>query len=489
MKGMSRILLGLTIVSVLPLVAEAAGTYYNGSTYQNPQNKYSGLSTNSNGGGYYNTYGAGSGRGYGQNQNMQNLGTTKSTVRMVQKTTTTTTKSNNSQKKGWILDANLSHEFASWGFDMKKAGSKLHYDNLRWNAINAELGYYFGDSTPMQVKIGGKYGVQFDESPMVDDDISSDAMWVNWGNNVIEGTPAVSIGTSKGGTEYGYNAEFGLTNFFEMGRVKVTPSIGYRYFKHNLKTKSNRGAMINVVNSPENVNCIIVQDGEIQCGPYVGFSGGGFAGFQTAAQAGTDTVTVYDIYGNQIYLVVDPTTGNYIVQNGGGSLDLGTTYYYEQHGVSHKYETEWYGPYIAFDLEYIIDNDNIINAGLEFGLPIYDSKGDQPYRFDWQHPTSVEDKGGLGDAVHLGLNAEWATTVSDNVMFTLGLDYDYYRVGGASATTYLNPNHYYNLLQNGLISEDDYNVLQSKGWKDKVDNEITSVYKSMGIHAGVKVKF
>jgi hypothetical protein len=341
----------------------------------------------------------------------------------------------------------------------------------------------------MQVKIGGKYGVQFDESPMVDDDISSDAMWVNWGNNVIEGTPAVSIGTSKGGTEYGYNAEFGLTNFFEMGRVKVTPSIGYRYFKHNLKTKSNRGAMINVVNSPENVNCIIVQDGEIQCGPYVGFSGGGFAGFQTAAQAGTDTVTVYDIYGNQIYLVVDPTTGNYIVQNGGGSLDLGTTYYYEQHGVSHKYETEWYGPYIAFDLEYIIDNDNIINAGLEFGLPIYDSKGDQPYRFDWQHPTSVEDKGGLGDAVHLGLNAEWATTVSDNVMFTLGLDYDYYRVGGASATTYLNPNHYYNLLQNGLISEDDYNVLQSKGWKDKVDNEITSVYKSMGIHAGVKVKF
>ena len=40
MKGMSRILLGMTVVSVLPLVANAAGTYYTGATYQAPQTRY-----------------------------------------------------------------------------------------------------------------------------------------------------------------------------------------------------------------------------------------------------------------------------------------------------------------------------------------------------------------------------------------------------------------------------------------------------------------
>jgi len=485
MKKNPRILCGIAIMSMLPLVANAAGTYYNGSMYQNPQNRYTNNTTTTNGGGFYNNYGAG--RGYGQNtqnaQAMQNMGTRKTTVQTVKKTTTKT--SNDSKKQGFYLNADLTHEFASWNFDMKTAGSKLHYDNLRWNALDGELAYYFAGSTPVQVKVGGKYGMQFGDSPMIDDDITSGGMWIVYSDGSFEGTPAVSIGKSNGGKEYGFNAALGLTDFFGNDRIKFTPSIGYRYFKYQLETKDNAGAMVQVVDIDEvAVNCFNY-NGEIQCGPYVGFfdGGGNFTG-----------------YANQ--WAQNPSTGLLPVPDGSSYFDLGSTYYYEQPGTSHKYETEWAGPYIALDMEYIIDNDNLVSAGLEFGLPTYKSTGNQPYRFDWAHPKSVEDEGGFGDAWHLGLNAMWSTSVSDSIMLSVGMTYDYYSVKGADATTYLNEAYYQDMLtyyedlyiNGGATTEDieQMNYLQglkSNGWSMKSTGEIESIYKSMGIRIGLNVKF
>ena len=130
-----------------------------------------------------------------------------------------------------------------------------------------------------------------------------------------------------------------------------------------------------------------------------------------------------------------------------------------------------------------------MTAGLEFGLPTYKSVGNQPYRIDWAHPTSVEDKGGLGDAWHLGLNAMWSTSISDSAMLSVGMTYDYYSVKGADATTYLNAGYYQDLLDAGYITEDEYNEYASAGWKVESKGEIESIYKSIGIHVGVNVKF
>lgn len=495
MKGMSRILCCMTLCSLLPLVADAAGTYYNGNLYQNPQSKYNAnASTNNNAGGFYNNYGAG--RGYGQN--MQGVGVTK-TASTTKKSTSTRS---SGAKKGFHVGANITHEFSNWDLKMRDAGSELRYDNLRWNVLSGEAAYYFGNSTPMQIKIGGSYGVQFGDSPMIDDDVTSGNMWEV--QNIIVGgvteealfgTPALSIGTSKSGKQYGFNAAFGFTDLFNTGRVKMTPSIGYRYFKYQLETKSNYGLMVDVVNSNSFVNCVEVQAGEIQCGPYIGFADGngnvfGYAGFEI------------DANGN---LVQNPD-GSYIILNNtsAAQLDAGETYYYEQSGTSHKYQTEWAGPYLALDMEYMINNDNIVNAGVEFGLPMYKSRGDQPYRFDWAHPTSVEDKGDFGDAYHLGFNAMWSTSVSESVMLSLGMTYDYYRVKDATATTYLNPTYYQAILTDyetayaggdfdDNSSNYDYMVylqdMKSKGWALESKNEIESIYKSMGIRLGLTAKF
>lgn len=527
MKNLFRVLCGVSVMSMIPAVAGAVGTYYNGNLYQNPQQRYSR-------GGYYNSYGYGSERNYGQQRAYGNqygverqLGTQKQQGQNKKATQQT------SVKQGFVLDAGISHEIGKWEFDMNKAGSHLHYDNLAWNVLDARGTYYFGDSTKMQVTAGFKYGMQYGETSMIDDDISSDKAIkletrkeYNYnGTEVVSGqflvgNPAMSVGGSKNGTQMGFNVAFGLTDFFTWGKMKVTPSIGYRYFKHKLTTKNNKGMAVGVfsgiagTSSEPILNCVRPDENsdEVQCAPVLVFGNGPFydgAGNYYVGYDGdyyystVDPTKLYDgdgdnaVYLGTIYPILNNTAADWI--------DTPGTYYYEQPGTSHEYETEWAGPYLALDMEYQINNDNLVTAGVEFGLPKYDSKGNQPYRWDWKHPTSVEDEGDFGDAYHLGLNANWETAISDSMFLSLGFTYDYYKVSDATANTYLNGTYYQkmldavnNTLENAPENADvtyyedlrtELNSYRSKGWKVEDKKEINSVYKSMGIRIGINVKF
>ena len=504
MKRFMRSLLGVSVIAMMPVIAGAAGTYYDANLYQSPQ-RY-GSSYGANRGGYYNNYGAG--RGY--DQSMQNMGTSKNAAQKSKKSD-----KGGVNKRGFYLNADFRHEMANWDFEMNDAGSRLRYDNLTWNVLSAEGAYYFGDSTPMQLKIGLSYGKQYGESSMIDDDISNGAYdYIDYDEGRLSGY-AMSIGSSKNGTQTGFNASFGLTDYFKKGALKITPSLGFRYFKHELITQNNAGLTMDVFMSNADqgiVNCVSV-GGETQCDPFIGV-GPFYSG----------TAIIVDGNGDSYYVIggrkkVGNELSDIVIAIPGGAteadIDLGDTYYYSQAGTSHKYETTWMGPYIALDAEYAINNTNVVNAGIEFGLPVYNSKGDQPFRTDWAHPTSVEDKGSLGDAYHLGLNATWSTAISDSMMFTLGLTYDYYKVSKADATTYINQSYY-----TGQVSaiEDVIEYLEdpahpgtqeqidvytaalaeaqgvvdyynSKGWKEESKDEIESIYKSMGIRAGISVKF
>lgn len=512
MKRLGLFLFNLGVMAGMPAIAGAAGTYFNGNTYQSPQ-KYANM-----GGGYYGPYAGGRGYGqYGQPQYVNDHATMVRTTTTKKTTKTATRQKNETRKQGFALDLGFSHEFANWNFEMKDAGSKLHYDDLSWNVLSGEGVYYFGNETPMQIKLGARYGKQFGDSPMIDDDITSGAYGYQ---DIDDGRAyghAMSLGTSKDGTQMGYNISFGLTDFFTWGRVKATPSIGYRYFKHELKTQNNYGLTMDTFSGNSNyqyVSCINA-GGETQCDPLV------IAGFYNIVSTENGDVFKlldYEVIGRLQY---DDGTLTPVIFGAGDipsetqyvTIDLGDTYYYEQSGTSHKYETEWAGPYLALDMEYAINDTNFINAGIEFGLPIYDSKGNQPYRIDWAHPTSVEDKASMGDAYHLGLNALWSTQITDTMNFTLGMTYDFYKVSGADAKTFLNGTYYQNILT-GLQNEyDDYaaletptqeqiayknelanqiNVLNSQksaGWTITSKNEIESIYRAMGIRAGISVKF
>jgi hypothetical protein len=302
-----------------------------------------------------------------------------------------------------------------------------------------------------------------------------------------------------------FNAAFGLKDFFKWGNLKVTPSIGWRYLKYELETHNNNGLSVDVYDGAG--GCITVPGSdEVQCDPVLIF---------------------YDNAGNQFLATRGDT-------NGDGSIDLndeiqvpsgyefvntGGTYYYGQPGISHKYEVTWSGPYLALDMLYDINQNNAVNAFVELGLPSYTATGDQPYRFDWAHPKSVEDTAGVGGALHFGLGANWSTALSDSIALTVGVTYDYYSVSGADATTYFNSDYYMgmynswvddimqetnlgrleaeNILLNGskeygyAPDEDAIMIreLEDNGWKNVADGEIESFYKSLGIRVGLRAKF
>ena len=107
----------------------------------------------------------------------------------------------------------------------------------------------------------------------------------------------------------------------------------------------------------------------------------------------------------------------------------------------------------------------------------------------------------------------WKTFVADSMMLTLGFTYDYYKVSGATAKTFLNSGYYSDMRTDYTnMLNDDYmisigrnplsdaqkeavqdeiatiNSYQNQGWTLESSNEIDSIYKSMGIRLGLEYK-
>lgn len=511
MNMLIKKMLSCSIFALIPAVSNAAGTYYNG-VYQSPQTRYAQQSyASSQQSRNYSQQGVSAytrnqyaNAGYTPVRAGQNVRAGQQSVSANQKRNTTA----NNTAQGLSLGAGISKQTAMWQFEMNNADSILHYDNIDWNVFDVNMAYGFmAGNTPMRLTAGFKYGIQGTESTMIDDDITNGGYFITeWGEDTDDdGTAdkvlgnqmgrALSIGTSKDGSMMDFNAALGLTNAFRWGNMKITPSVGWRYLKYSLETHNNHGLAIDTFDGAG--GCVTL-DGEVQCDPVLIF---------------------YDSAGNQ-YLATRSDT------NSDGSIDLndeievpsgyqyvntGGTYYYGQSGISHKYDVEWSGPYLALDMLYDINQNNSVNAFVELGLPSYTATGDQPYRFDWQHPKSVEDTSGIGSAFHLGMGANWSTAISNSVMFSLGVTYDYYSVSGADAQTFLNGNYYmgiYNDLlgqwQESGYTESDMlnpktgdpvalNIKQLEadcpGWICTDGGEIDSFYKSLGVRVGINAKF
>ena len=491
MKYLSSFLFNVSVLAFLPVVANAAGTYYTGY-YRSPQQNYSNQTyaqrqtTNYSSSRSYTTPSYSSTR-YNQYNNQNNTSNQQN-----QSSSSKKSDSNSSGKtsdSGFWLNAGLSRESAMWQFEMKESGSVLHYDNVAWNVLDINGGYAFEvGKTKMQIDAGFKYGMQAGENTMVDDDVSNGGyfitQWVDAEDNSVIGDEighALSIGTSQGGSMMNFNVGFGLEDFFTVGKVKMTPSIGYRYLKYKLETEKNYGLSV------DTAACFEV-NGEIQCDPAI----------------------VVD-YGNGTQQIIwrDDINNEMTIASGASYISTGGTYYYQQPGVSHSYDVAWAGPYFAMDMDYIINQNNAVNGRIELGLPSYSATGDQPYRFDWQHPKSIEDEAGIGSAFHFGLGANWTTAITDSVALSIGLTYDYYSVSDADAKTYLNEAYYtdlYNaILNSGSYADEDamldpetgsavaINIKnlekECPGWVCSAKGEIESFYKSMGIRVGINALF
>lgn len=515
MSMLSRVLLNVSVFAMLPVFANAAGTYYTGN-YQSPQTRYAQRSYSAqraNNANYSQQGISAYSRGQYTNAGYQPVSAQKNVTSKTENVSQNS--AGESDRNGLFLNAGLARQTAMWQFEMNTAGSKLHYDNVDWNVFNLDGGYVFDiGNTKMQINAGLQYGMQSGESSMIDDDISHGGYLYDYTygpNGEILGQigHAISVGTSKGGDMFGFNAGLGMTDFFKWGKVKFTPSIGWRYLKYKLETSENHGNVI--VNGDFDGSCFQLADGSIECLPLVGVFGDqnyltpGFPGYVEVDLPPQDGFT--DFVGVRVDV------------NGAEYADVIGTFYFYQPDVSHSYEVEWAGPYVALDMLYEFNKNNSFDARVEVGLPAYTATGDQPYRFDWQHPKSVQDKGGMGDALHFGFAANWHTAITDSVAFSLGLTYDYYSVSDADATVFYNQVYWQDVYDsiladyvdvfgpeyaeeymlngvelNGTVIEPDaaavlVDSMRANGWKETTAGEIESFYKSLGIRAGIKIKF
>ena len=486
-ESMKKLLfLGLLVVLAVNS-ANAAGTYYTGGGYQSPQQRY-------------NPYGT-SPTAYNPQQSTYQRPTTaqipytptnaqQGAARPGQQQ-----RSAQNQTQGFYLGAGYSFETAAWEFSMKSAGSKLIYDNLSWHILDVNGGYAFGEAAfGLKIDLGLKFGFQANDGVMTDDDITAGGYLITTYYNAVTGAKvgdvigrALSIGTSSGGSMFGYNVGFGLTDKLAIGRMKITPSIGYRDLSYTVKTQNNHGMAI------DTGYCVQVPGSdEVQCDPFLAVLNPGMT--------------------PQIIWEDKNTSGGYI--------DTGGTYYYMQPGTSHKYDVSWAGPYLAVDLDYDINADNKVSARVELGLPAYTATGDQPYRPDWKHPKSIEDSAGIGSSYHLGLAALWSTGLTDSVSLQIGLTYDYYTMSGATAKTFLNGlafgvygwpagTSYDTIFEDIVYNEfggnqsaalDPYTGSEMAiaiqelrnacpGWVCSTSDEVDSFYRSMGIRVGIAARF
>ena len=447
MKLLSKLFLNCSLFALLPVVANAAGTYYTGA-YQSPQNRYT---QNSYAQRNTNSMYSSQRMPYASNQ-YSNTGYSSmmraDTYQQNQQQKTMRAQQPKQQdtnvKKGFTLGADFTRQAAMWQFEMKESASILHYDNIDWNVLGVNAGYVFGNKTPVQITAGFQYGMQSGESTMVDDDITNGGFFVaegvgtdDAGNEIFLGNvigKALSIGTSKDGSMLGFNAGIGLKDFIKFGKLKVTPSIGWRYLKYELETTNNHGMSMHIFDGKG--GCIVVSGtDEIECDGIVyvkvpSKDGNGYT-YDVPVRGDTNNDGVIDDY--------DDVEIN--VPDGALTLDLSNNFFFNQPSVSHNYEVEWSGPYLALDFVYDVNQNNNVNAFVELGLPSYTAIGDQPYRYDWQHPKSVEDKGDVGSGFHFGAGASWRTAITDNIALSIGVTYDYYTVSDAQATTYMNPEY------------------------------------------------
>ena len=486
----------LFILMLVPFAANAAGTYYTGA-YQSPQTRYSTQTYAQRQTGYNRSYTTPS---YASTRyNTYNTAGNAAAQNTAATTQQSGASAQASKKTGFWLDAGITHQMAQWQFEMAQSGSILSYDNIGWNVLDVSAGYAFGvGKTTMQIDAGLLYGMQWGESAMYDDDITNGGYlvttWIDKNEDFIGDQigHAMSIGTSKGGNMLGFNVGFGLTDMFRIGNVRLTPSVGFRYLKYKLTTENNYGLAVDT-------HACLEVNGEVQCDPAI----------VIIQPNGEQQI----FWRDNISQTIPPK--DYDIPSG-SVISTEGTYYYQQPGESHSYETTWMGPYLALDMDYDINQNNAVNARVELGLPGYKSVGDQPYRFDWQHPKSVEDEAGMFGAFHFGLGANWTTAITDSVALSIGLTYDYYTVSGADAKTYLNMNYYDGLYNERLeiwkdeypTDTEDYMLGLVEGVKGdttamnieylreacpggvcKTDGEIESFYKSLGIRVGISARF
>ena len=314
----------------------------------------------------------------------------------------------------------------------------------------------------------------------------------------------ISMG-GQSGTSQHLRLGFGARHIWDIGGWKLTPSIGYEIFKHDLKMFDH------IYPNPGIYLPLMTADGQ-----YVfGDTAGNYFSVPVYSNDIPDDWYQVCMSPEDIKVVSNTASGYY---NGFGSLgeslvtkDYDSSMGYWPWGVgpgdcviiggdgpiivegtTHIYNTTWSGFYIGLEMEKQMTLKDKLRFYVQFGLPKYSSEGTWPNRTDWQQNPSFLDEGSNGAYSYLA-EMEYNYKLSDRLQLSVKVDTNLFHVGRIGGELYI--------AEYGQFLYDEYGqpVLDDDGWPiwetvsahtEQVNDSLNeATWQSFGLHVGVKYAF
>ena len=309
----------------------------------------------------------------------------------------------------------------------------------------------------------------------------------------------VSIGNQSGRTNH-LKVGFGAHHIWDIAGWKLSPSIGYEIFKHNLKMSDhlypNPGVYLPMMSDkgdyvygdeegyyytlPINQEapsdwyqvCLSPEDIAVAVAPASGFT-----------QLGTAITTEpwTDALGDIQWVV---GANECIIIGGDGPIRVD--------GITHIYNTTWSGFYLGLEIEKQMTLSDKLRFYFQVGLPKYSSEGIWPNRDDWQQNPSFLDEGSNG-AYTYSAEIEYNLRLSNRLQLAIKADTNYFHVGKIAGELYIAQYSSFWVDENGQYILDDNGlpiIETTPAHTEKITESLKeAVWQSFGLHIGFKYAF
>ena len=309
----------------------------------------------------------------------------------------------------------------------------------------------------------------------------------------------ISMGDLSGRSEH---FRFGLTarHAWDIAGWKLSPTIGYEIFKHNLEMSDhyypNPGVYLPLMTDkgdyvygdeagnffsvpvgstiPEGLFQVCMSPEDIKL-VQAGASGYG--------SLGTDLkIGDYDPAMNYVPWGVGP--GECVIIGGDAPVLVS--------GTTHIYNTTWSGFYVGLEVEKQMTLNDKLRMYVQFGLPKYSSEGIWPNRTDWQQNPSFLDEGDNGSYSYQA-EIEYNYKLSDRLQLAIRADTNCFHVGQIPGELYVAGSYDYVYNDDGSIKTDDNGnplIQEIAPYTEHVSNSLKrATWQSFGLHLSVKYSF
>lgn len=262
-----------------------------------------------------------------------------------------------------------------------------------------------------------------------------------------EGIFTISMGNQTGTSNH-FKFGIGAHHVWDIGGWKLSPSIGYEIFKHNLKMSDhyypNPGIYLPLLTTngdyvfgdaegnyfvlgqgleaPDGLYQVCMSPEDIKLVDTSVISGGGLV----PLPSGGLHITDYNTSMGTTPWGVGP--GDCVVIGGDGPVVV--------EGTTHIYDTTWSGFYVGLEVEKQMTLTDKLRFYVQFGLPKYSSDGTWPMRDDWQQNPSFTDEGSKG-AYSYTAEMEYNMRLSDRLQLALKVDTNLFHVGKIPGKLYI----------------------------------------------------